>query len=556
MQFIIKRGWLLLFVPFITTAQSTYLPQGSKHQLFIERLEIMLQKNPDLNLSTVKPVSRRIAVNAALYSDSAISEWSKSDQYNLTSLLMNNREWVDDDRPEFISAKNLWKTFYRTKANLLEVNQPDFFLAVNPVIQQQQSLEGDNEQRIFVNSKGLTFRGLISKKLGFSAYLTDNQERAPRFVQSRINEFKSVPGAGFYKTFKTTAVDYFDARGTIHFNAAKYLDFQFGYDKLFIGSGYRSLFLSDFGNSFLFLRINTKIWKLNYQNIFAELTPQYIRGGADNLLDKKYAAMHHLSMNVTSWLNLGVFESVIFGRKNHFDFAYLNPIIFLRVAEQQNGSFDNAVVGIDWKANVARRFQFYGQLMLDEFLLKELRAGNGWWGNKFGLQVGGKYINVFGVDNLDIQGEINVVRPFTYSHNDSVANYTHYNQPLAHPLGANFIEAIGIVRFQPFPKWSGTVRLIGWKQGIDTGSSNYGANIFKANTTRSGNYGFSLPSGIDGKAINMQFLVSYEWKENLFLESALLYRKQSAPEFTGLNRNTTLLTLGIRWNMFRREYDY
>ena len=63
-----------------------------------------------------------------------------------------------------------------------------------------------------------------------------------------------------------------------------------------------------------------------------ELMPQFVKNG-DNLLDRKYAAMHHLSMNVTKWLNIGLFESVVFGRKNRFDFEYLNPIIFLRHIE-------------------------------------------------------------------------------------------------------------------------------------------------------------------------------------------------------------------------------
>src|SRR5690606_25152298 len=85
----------------------------------------------------------------------------------------------------------------------------------------------------------------------------------------------AVPGYGFYKPFKTNGVDYFDARGYITFNVAKYIDVQFGYDKNFIGNGYRSLFLSDWGNSNLFLKLNTKIWKINYQNLFMELMPQY-----------------------------------------------------------------------------------------------------------------------------------------------------------------------------------------------------------------------------------------------------------------------------------------
>ena len=53
--------------------------------------------------------------------------------------------------------------------------------------------------------------------------------------------------------------------------SAKYIDVAFGYDKNFIGNGYRSLFLSDFSNNTLFLKLNTRIWKFNYQNLFMEL---------------------------------------------------------------------------------------------------------------------------------------------------------------------------------------------------------------------------------------------------------------------------------------------
>jgi hypothetical protein len=524
----------------------------------------LLQKNDDLNLSTVKPLSRRIAVRAAEQADSIQKAGgnllSRVDEYNLRSLLMNNSEWItSSDTSDFYSKKSWWNVFYKTKANFLEVNTKDFFFTVNPVFQQQLSSEsGNSGDQLFVNTKGLTVRGLISKKIGFSAYITDNQERAPLFVQDRIAQFNAVPGNGFYKAFKQTGTDYLDARGSVNFTAAKYLDFQFGYDKNFIGNGYRSLYLIDFSNSYLFLKINTRIWKFNYMNLFTELIPQTININVGNkLLDKKYAAMHHLSMDITKWLNVGVFEAVIFGRENHFEFSYLNPLIFLRLAEQQNGSADNAFVGIDVKANVAKRFQFYGQLLLDEFVLKEVRSGKGWWANKFGIQLGGKYINAFSLKNLDLQGEINLVRPFTYSHFDSVANYTHYNQPMAHPLGANFVEAIGIIRYQPHPKWTTSARLIVWKQGTDTADTNFGSNIFMVNSSRpSGDYGYKLPSGPRATGVNAQMLVSYEVRENLFLEgSALIRNFKSGIETIG-DRNSSIFTAGIRMNMFRREYDY
>ena len=286
-----------------------------------------------------------------------------------------------------------------------------------------------------------------------------------------------------------------------------------------------------------------------------ELVPQTLQISAGNkVLDKKYAAIHHLSMNLTPWLNVGLFEAVIFGRKNKYELSYLNPIIFLRGAEQQNGSADNAMVGFDFKANAGHQGQFYGQILLDEFVLKELRASKGWWGNKFGLQFGAKYIDAFELDNLDLQVEMNMVRPFTYSHFDTVANYSHYNQPLAHPFGANFSEVIAIFRYQPSPKWTAQFKTIYWRQGVDSVNSNFGGDIFKLNGTRSiGDYNYSIGGGVKGSGLNLSSLLSYEWKDNLFVDGALMYRRWKAGGFA---ENTLMFTLGLRLNMTRREYDY
>ncbi|RYY00403.1 MAG: hypothetical protein EOO53_22035, partial [Gammaproteobacteria bacterium] len=364
---------------------------------------------------------------------------SRQDAYNLYRTQTNNIEFATN-RDSLRSKKIFLKRFYQTPANFYEVNVPDFSLIVNPVFQYTAGKESNSNELLFLNTRGLSLRGSLANKVSFAAYISENQERDPLYVRQWVGQYQAVPGQGYFKNFKGTGYDYFDARGYINFKAAKYIDVTFGYDRNFIGNGYRSLYLSDFSTNVLFLKLNTRIWKFNYQNIFMELVSAYQRG-ADQLLGKKYAAMHHLDVNVTKWLNVGLFEGVVFGQRNHFEFGYLNPIIFYRSAEQQNGSPDNAVAGLDAKANVAKHFQFYGQLLLDEFKLDELKRK--WWGNKFGYQLGAKYIDAFGISNLDLQAEWNRVRPFTYSHDDSVANYTNYNQPLAHPLGANFNELIG-----------------------------------------------------------------------------------------------------------------
>jgi hypothetical protein len=572
MQIIKSLSTLLVFVcPLVLQAQTTYIPEGSKEYQFIDRFEIKLGKNTDLNYSALKPYSRRAVVQEAEYIDSAKTSYnssltkgsqpigaglnlSKTDEYNLHGILMNSPEWVSGSRESFLSKKPVWKAFYVSKPNLLEVNTKDLFLAVNPVISFQYNNESGNNETLFYNKRGLTARGVIANRIGFSTTLTDNQERGPSFFQDRTNSFRAVPGVGFYKIFKTTGYDYFDARGYITFNATKYIDIQFGYDKNFIGDGYRSLFLSDFGDSYLFLKLNTRIWKFNYQNLFMELMPEFFKTG-DNLLDRKYAAMHHLSMNFTKWLNVGVFESVVFGRKNRFDFEYLNPIIFLRHIEGTVGSPDNAFAGADFKANVAHHFQFYGQLLLDEFLLSEITKNDGYWANKFGYQLGVKYMDAFSVSNLDLQFETNRVRPFTYSHSDSVANYTHYNQPLAHPLGAGFQEFIGIARYQPAPKWYISARAIYYYQGLDSANENFGSNPFELYTTRTNNFGYFVGTGNKTKVFNGSVSLSYELRENLFVEGSFMYRKNTLLD-PSTSHNSSIFGIGIRWNAARREYDY
>jgi hypothetical protein len=482
---------------------------------------------------------------------------SNTDRATLQSLLMNNSEWVRGSKTGFQSRHPVWNTFYKTKANFLEVNDKDFFLAVNPVIQQQQSKESGNPEHVFLNSKGLTLRGLIADHLGFSTYITDNQERGPSFFQDRVfaSGFPAVPGAGYFKPFKRTAFDYFDARGSINVDFWKYFTVQFGYDKNFIGNGYRSLFLSDYSAPYLFLKINTRIWKLNYQNIFMELISQHQRG--DYQYPKKYAVVHHLSVNATKWLNIGLYDNVVFSRADYFDFSYLNPVIFLVAAQQENGSPDKTTVGLDFKANIGHATQLYGQLLINEFVLHEvMHYSNGWWGNKQGLQLGIKYIDAFNVKNLDFQVETNLVRPYTYSHNDTVSNYSHYNQPLGHPLGSNFVELIGIARYQPVYKWNVELKCIYYRQGLDSGGVNYGGNIFSDYTTRPSDYGVSLPNGVPASCLNTSAYVSFQWKENLFLEGSIMYRSYSKQDLVTTKTSSTTFTLGLRLNMFRRIYDY
>lgn len=554
------RTLVFLLFPFASFCQSSYLPLNTKDYQLLDRLEIKTG-NPNLNFSTIKPYNRRLVTKEvedidSIYAagDSGSYNLTKVDEYNIQSFLMNNSEW-SKPRDSYNSKKPIFNTFYKTKGNLYEVNTQDFFLAVNPVIQYQQMFEKGNSQRLFYNSRGISLRGMISRKVAFDFYLTDNQERDPLYVQQWIAAHSAVPGARYYKNFKAAGgVDYFDGRGSVSINASKYIDIQLGYDKNLIGDGYRSLFLSDFSGNALFLKINTRIWKFDYENLFMELVPDGPRVIGNELVPRKYFRMNYLSLNATKWLNVGIFDAVMFGRKDHFDFQYLNPVLFLRSAESDIGSKDNAVVGLNLKANIKKKVQVYGQLLLDEFQFHEMIKNSGYWANKYGYQVGLKYPDAFGIRNLDLQLESNRVRPFTYSHFDSVSDYTHFNQPFAHPLGANFQERIAIVKYQPLSKLYLQAKFIYYYQGLDFFDINYGSNIFRSYTTRNKNYGYYVGDGDKAKSLNTSLLASYEWKENFFIDANLQHRTYKLD--SGGNFPTTVFSVGFRWNMARRDFDF
>jgi hypothetical protein len=570
MQFIktVARLVIILILPYSGFSQSTYLPQGSQYEHFLDRIGIKMQTNPDLNIFTCKPISGKVAVDVSEMADSLSNispndenyHLGKTDQATLHSLLMSNSEWVNGSQASFESKHPVWNTFYKTQANLVEVNEKDFFLAINPVLQFQLSKQTGNPEQVYLNTKGVTFRGRIADHVGFSSYVTDNQERGPDFFTQRVTAsgYPAVPGVGYFKFFKSsnTAFDYWDARGSIDFDFWKYFAVQFGYDKNFIGDGYRTLFLSDYAAPYLFLKLNLRIWKINYQNILMELISQHQPG--DYLYPKKYAVVQHLSVNATKWLKLGLYSNIAFGGVNHFEFSYLNPVIFLPAAQQENGSPDKTTVGFDLKANIAHTVQVYGQLLFNEFVLTQIEHySNGWWGNKQGLQMGLKYVDMFKVKNLDLQVEMNIMRPFTYTHNDTVANWSNYNQPLAHPFGANFFELIGILRYQPAYRWNIELKCIYNRQGLDSAGENFGSNILLDYNTRPRDYGFLIGSGIPAIVVNSTAYLSYQWKENLFLEGTIMYRTYTVQDPTGTTKtSSTMYTFGLRLNMFRRQYDY
>ncbi|MBI1768152.1 MAG: hypothetical protein HYR67_07240 [Bacteroidetes bacterium] len=552
-------GWGFSF------AQSTNATLNEDYYHWITRYEIKSGRIAPEIFSSVRPFQRKAIV---AFIDSVEKRGhvftSRADKFNYEYVSNDNWEW---SRAESNKSAKPFLGMYKKKSDLAFVDMPEFDFHVSPVLYFGSGKDSRLKESMYINSRGVEMRGMIDKKIGFYTFFTDNQAILPAFAHDALilNNTYAIPHEGFWKTFKTNGVDFFQVRGYIDFNVSKNIYVQFGHDRTFIGNGFRSLIFSDYSPPNLFLRANAKIWKLNYlfqlNRLTAGATGSLSGSTANKNYPVKFMAFHHASINIGKKFNLGIFESVVFTpqdtiNKNNIQLNYLNPIIFYRAIEQQGGSPDNVLLGGDFKWNALRKISFYGQIVIDEFVLKELRSGKGWWGNKFALQGGLKYIDAFNVPNLDIQLEGNLVKPYTYSHDTQYSNYSNFNQPLAHPLGANLMEGVAIVRYQPLPKLNLVAKSFYSKIGRDTTGVNWGSDILKDNSSRTGgDYGHKVGEGVSNTISFMDFTASYMIRHNVFIDLKATIRRSTSPAAL-YNNNSTITSVSLRWNIPARTYDF
>ena len=575
------KNLLLFFLWFYgvhSFAQSSLMaPLNDPNHHLHTRLEVQMGDFGGIH-TAIKPLLRQDVlyyqkeqVPAEHWTLNARRQWNYNyvhyDNNDLDSTIQSKKSFAKFLYPN--GDKSFLRHFYRTPAHFLEARTPKFYVNVNPIIHLKGGLEQYNGQTrlTFLNRRGASIRGNILGKVFFYTDVIDTQADFPTYVGNRIERDYAVPGAGFFKQFDsslkpgedTSGVDYLMAQGYIAVDILKdHIGVQFGHGQNFIGDGHRSLFLSDYSTNYLYLKINTRIWKIHYQNIFAELTQNYgeSQRAFDLALPKKYMAAHYLSINLLKNLNIGLFEAAVFSRGGQFDLQYLNPLILYRSVEQAVGSPDNIVLGLSWKWNFLKRFSFYGQFLLDELSVGDLvRLGGGWWGNKFAFQAGLKYINAFKIDQLDLQVEYNMARPYTYSFRDSSANYTHYNQPLAHPLGANFHEVIGIATYQLAPGMFLRGQINYAYYGRDSLGSNWGGNPSISNLSRARELDNAVGQGVGTHLLIGQLLWQYQIRHNLALDAQILYRQENS-SLDAWDNNTWLFSLGLRWNISEKMKDW
>ncbi len=550
------RFFLCLFTILLTyssvSAQSTFVPYNRDYYHLVDRFQIKYQDKQNLFPTTFKPVRRSDLSTFLAHVKTKYDSLSPQDQFNFQYLYNDNWQWTKSEYNA--NDKNWWNLAYNKKSDFLFYESDNFSLRINPVADFLVGNDGNQDGTVYTNTRGVEAQGMIDGKIGFYTFLTTTQARFADYVSDRVLSARAFPNEGFWKE-DGNVHDLTHARGYFTFNLTPSIDVQAGYDKNFIGNGLRSMVLSDFSSPYLFLKINTRLGPFQYTNLFAELTEDIIFGGggpADGDYPNKYMAFHRLGVNITPNFELGLYETIISPKAN---INYFNPIVFYRAIEQQRGSPDNILLGMDFKWNIKNRYQIYGQFLLDEFLIEELRSGDGSWRNKFGAQLGGKYIDAFDIATLDLQVEFNLARPYFYAYELPALSYTNFRNPLAHPLGANFREVVLTARYQPINKLYVTGKIIRSTGGDDDQNLNYGGNLLRSTDTRVSDTGNSIGQGVGNTNTYIELSGSYMLIHNLFIDARFIYRNFESDD-SSRSSDGIIPMLSLRWNLPTRQHEF
>ncbi len=504
----------------------------------------------------------------------AIEKELSFNQRNFNFFAWNNPEFAGNHRTSFTNGKwlekigtsNLWRNPNRFFS--WESDDKEDYLVVNPILDLTYGPKIGVFDTLISNGKGIELFGQMGERITFYSQVYDYQYNYPFHIDNYRKKHQVYPGVGNVMVNSFGLNDFFYTTGYVDFNILKKEDTlknvnvykissTFGHDKQHIGSGFRSLILSNFSLPTLFLEINYKLGNFKYQNLFKELIRD-MTWDESSAYNKKYLAMHRGTLEFKNpQLELGFTEIIVHSRPdNRFDLNYLNPIIFYKAIEKDLGSPDNTMIAFDakWKKD---KFLFYGQLLIDEWRFSSVLKNRNEFRNKFGNQIG-FYCHLYSsqLKQSYVQLEYNSVRPYTYSHFTNFSNYYGgYNQSMAHPLESNFREII----FRAFliPKNMQRIAIKNTTQiaikGLNKDGLNYGSDIRVPYTTAVSENRAVMLQGSRQNRFNSMLTIIYYMQPNAKLE---LTHHWFISNDDQKNNNFQYLSLSMKYNFTDTRESY
>jgi len=502
----------------------------------------------------INPEERAWYRNSLLRADSAMHTgflpWRESEVQRFDR--RQSLRWADT-----IGRSALFRSLFFDHA--LQARDTDYWFTLNPVVDFSVGTDAFLDDTPYINGRGVTFEAHLTDHWHVTSTAMTAQVRFPRHVNDFVRANRVAPGWWLAKS-RDYEWDVTYVAGEVAYTPNRIFHLYAGHGKHHVGDGYRSMFLSDAGMNYPFLRLETSFWKFRYINLWAVMNDIRPEVAVDGVFAKKYMSFHLLSFQPTPRFNFTVVEGIMWGdelRRYGFDINFFNPFIFYRPLEFAQGfTGGNAMMGAQSSYRFRNGLMVYGQFMFDEFTFSTIRN---WreqdWRTMFAGQVGAQWGDAFGVDNLYLRGELNVARPYTYSHRKVLTNWAHYAQPLAHPWGGNFREGL----LQAQYRWRRVLIDGAYHYGVvgrDVDSVSYGNNVYVSFDQRVGDTGIQIGQGSRGHIRFWRVAAAYVVNPTYNLQVGLSYqhRSETTPDAGWPDSRAFLVSL--RSNVYRVYQDF
>ncbi len=451
--------------------------------------------------------------------------------------------------------------------NLIMKEDENYRFTADPVLDFQFSKNRDHEKYFYRNTRGFNVTGRIGKKVAFHSVLFENQVAFQPYINRFIANKKVIPHAASYKLYEAPfsqlapeAYDFAMAEGVLSWSVIPELNLQMGQGKHFIGDGYRSLLLSDNSYSYPFVKATATVWKIQYTAMFAEMLDMDLPNDAESGYRKKRSSIQFVNFKVLPWLQAGLFEATVYQPEDStgykgFKANYINPVILSRTIEYGLNSKNNTLLGANLRIQLPLKLVLYGQFVLDEAGDKNAKKLSE-KASRYGYQLGAKWFDVLNIEQLYVQAEYNVAMPYLYATNPASQNFGHVRQSLAHPLGANFKEFVGLFQYQ-YHDFALEIQANYARYGTDTSQFSFGKDIYKPAPELE--YGEEVDThitqGISTKMAYARAQLSYilnpRTDMRIYLEAAL--RKEASDI---VNYEDVFISFGLRTFLSNRLFDF
>lgn len=432
----------------------------------------------------------------------------------------------------------------------------------NPVITLQAGkAKGSNDNKsTYLSSRGFRLAAEFGKQWQVDISFVENQAKYPGFIDSFARANGNIlPSLGLARRYKETGYDYSYTNALVRWTPSRKFSSSLGYGQLFLGEGYRSMFLSDNSFNYPYLQLNLRLPKLHYMVLFSQYINTFRSYAGSH--QRKWSASNYLNLTLTTKLQVGLFQGVTWldsdaEGKRGFDVLYLVPFTVLHPIAFSQYSADNTFVGLHGKYQLKKNMVSYFQLFIDDLNIQEtLKNKKQHINNKYSLQLGVKAFHRIPQGVMRTRIEYNYSRPYTYGHRKIELSHTHYQQALAHPLGANFHEAIftsDINYKRWYTEFSGQFAVVGRK---DNGSFPTGNDLFggEANVPMLGTVTLQgRKENLFTVNANVGYILNRSWRTSL--QAGVFYKRSGFED--NLSNNLTWLQVGIVTKLRNQYFDY